>query len=144
MLFRYWDILDPYPRQTKLLSKLRPMPFSVLLQDSLLGVGSVCGLGPDLVGIHSISLAARYRTAACSNTLNQGLEKIQAVRAFDFGPILALCPNGEKEFLAPSMARSTAEAFNTIPTETNLNDFGGFLELISRFEFDFRRRGNYF
>ena len=32
---------------------------------SLLGVGSVCGLGPDLVCIHSISLAARYRTAAC-------------------------------------------------------------------------------
>ena len=59
---------------------------------SLLGVGSVCGLGPDLVGIHSISLAARYRTAACSNTLNQGLEKIQAARAFDFAPILALCP----------------------------------------------------
>ena len=44
---------------------------------SLLGVGSVCGLGPDIVRIHSISLAARCRTAACSNTLNQGLEKIQ-------------------------------------------------------------------
>ena len=38
---------------------------------SLLGVGSVCGLGPDPVGIHSGSLAARYRTTACSNTLNQ-------------------------------------------------------------------------
>ena len=50
----------------------------------LLSVGSVCGLGPDLVGIHSLSLAARCRTAACSNTLNQGLEKIQAARAFDF------------------------------------------------------------
>ena len=70
----------------------------------LLGVGSMCGLGHDLVGIHSISLAARYRTAACSNTLNQGLEKIQAARAFDFAPILALCPNWEKEILAPSMA----------------------------------------
>ena len=44
---------------------------------NLLGVGSVCGLGPDLVGIHSVSLAARYRVAACSTTLNQGLEKIQ-------------------------------------------------------------------
>ena len=31
---------------------------------NLLGVGSICGLGPDLVGIHSISLAARYRAAA--------------------------------------------------------------------------------
>ena len=29
----------------------------------------------------------------------------------------------------------------TIPPETNSNDFGGFLELISRFEFGFRRRG---
>ena len=80
----------------------------------LLSVGSVCGLGPDLVGIHSISLAARYRTAACSNTLNQGLEKIQAARAFDFVPILALSSNWEQEFLAPSMARSTAEAFNIV------------------------------
>ena len=31
------------------------------IPSSLLGVGSVCGLGPDLVGIYSISLAARYR-----------------------------------------------------------------------------------
>ena len=42
--------------------------------------GSVCGLGLDLVGIHSISLAARYRVAACSTTLRQGLEKIQAAQ----------------------------------------------------------------
>ena len=28
--------------------------------------------------------------------------------------------------------------------ETNSNDFRGFLELISRFEFDFCRYGNYF
>ena len=33
-----------------------------------LGVGSVCGLGPDLEGIHSISLAARHRVAACLTT----------------------------------------------------------------------------
>ena len=74
----------------------------------------MCGLGPDLVGIHSIGLAARYRTAACSNTLNQGLEKIQAARAVDFAPFLALCPNWEKEFHTPSMARSTADAFNIV------------------------------
>ena len=53
------------------------MHFSALLQDrtipcKLLEVGSVCGLGPDLVGIHSISLAARYRVAACSSTLSRG------------------------------------------------------------------------
>ena len=50
----------------------------------------MCALGPDQVGIHSISLAARYRTAACSITLNEGLEKIQAARGYNFAPILAL------------------------------------------------------
>ena len=84
------------------------------IPNSLLGVGSVCGLGPDLVGIHSISLAARYRTAACSNTLNQGLEKIQAARACDFAPVLALSTIWEKDFLAPSMSRSTSDAFNIV------------------------------
>ena len=74
------------------------------------GVGSVC----DLVGIHSFSLAARDRTAACSNTVSQGLEKIQAVRGYDFAPKLALTSNWEKEFLALSMACSTAEAFNIV------------------------------
>ena len=33
---------------------------------SLFQVGSMCGVGPALVGIHPISLAARYRVAACS------------------------------------------------------------------------------
>ena len=81
---------------------------------NLPGVASVCGLGPDLVGIHSISLAARYRTAACSNTLSQGLQKIQAAREYDFAPVLALSSIWEKEFLAPSMARSTAVALNMV------------------------------
>ena len=31
----------------------------------------------------------------------------------------------------------------TIPFKTNSNDFGGFLELIRRFEFELRRRENY-
>ena len=74
----------------------------------------MCGLGPHLVGIHSISLAARYRTAACSNTLDRGLEKIQAARAFDFAPTLALCSNWEKEFPPPSIASSTADAFDIV------------------------------
>ena len=34
-------------------------PYNAIPTD-LLGVGSVCGLGPDRVGIHSIRLAARY------------------------------------------------------------------------------------
>ena len=41
----------------------------------LLQAGSICGLGPDLVGIHSISLAARYRVAACSSTLREVWKK---------------------------------------------------------------------
>ena len=61
-----------------------------------------------------ISLAARHRTAACSNTLNQGLEKIQAAREYDYAPDLALSPTWETEFLAPSVARSTADAFNIV------------------------------
>ena len=81
---------------------------------SLLGVFSVCGLGPDLVGIRSISLAARKRTAACSNTLNQGPEKIQAARAYDLAPVLALSPIWEKDYHAPSMSRGTSDAFNVV------------------------------
>ena len=70
---------------------------------NLLGVGSVCGLGPDIVGVHSISLAARYRTAACSNT-----------RGHNFAPIFSFSPVWEKECLAPCMACSTADAFNIV------------------------------
>ena len=81
---------------------------------NLLCVGSMYGLGPDLVGIHSLSLAARYRTAACSNTLIQGLQKIQAAREYDFAPMFALSSDWEKNFLVPSMARSTADAFNIV------------------------------
>ena len=44
----------------------------------LLRVGSMCGLGLDIHGIHTISLAARYRTASNSGTLANGLAKIQA------------------------------------------------------------------
>ena len=40
--------------------------------------------------------------------------QIQAAREFDFGNILALCPNWEKDFLAPSIARSILEAFNIV------------------------------
>ena len=81
---------------------------------NLLGVGSMCGLGPDLVGIHSISLAARYRVSACSTTLSQGLEKINSARGHNCTPIFALSPIWEKEFLAPSMACSTADAFDIV------------------------------
>ena len=42
---------------------------------------------PDLLGILSNSLAARYRT---SDTLNRGLEKIQAAHGNGLAPIFAL------------------------------------------------------
>ena len=59
-------------------------------------------------------LPASRRTAACSNTLSQGFQKIQAAREYDFAPVLALSPIWDEEFLAPSMARSTAEALNIV------------------------------
>ena len=84
------------------------------MPSDLLRVGSVCGLGPDLVGIHSISLAARYRVAACSTTLRQGLEKIRLARGHNCAPIFALSPAWENEFFHPSMAHSTVTAFDAI------------------------------
>ena len=81
---------------------------------SLLCVGSVCGLGPDLLGIHTLSLAARHRSAANSSTLTKVLEKIQAARGYDLAPIFALSSEWEEKFLIPSMARSTVEAFNIV------------------------------
>ena len=84
------------------------------IPSTLLGVGSICGLGPGLVGIHSISLAARYRVAACSTTLRRGLEKISTARGHNCTPLFALSLLWEKEFLAPSMACSTANAFDIV------------------------------
>ena len=81
---------------------------------TLLGVGSVCGLGPDLVGIQYISLAARCRVAECSTTLSQGLEMINTVRGHNCTPLFALSPVWEKEFLVPSMAFNTADAFDIV------------------------------
>ena len=54
------------------------------------------------------------RLAACSTTLSQGLEKINSARGHNCTPIFALCPNWEKEFLVPSMAQSTANAFDIV------------------------------
>ena len=70
---------------------------------NLLHVGSVRGLGPDLAGIRSLSLAARYRTAACSKTLSLGFQK----------QIRLLVDMILLQYL-PSMTRSTAETFNIV------------------------------
>ena len=66
------------------------------------------------MGIHSISLAARFRVAACSTTLHQGLEKFQTARGHNCTPIFALSPTWEREFLVPSMDFSTADAFDIV------------------------------
>ena len=79
------------------------------ISSKLLAVGSVCGLGLDLVGIHSISLAARYRVAACSSALRRGLEKVNDARGHNCTP-----PAWEHEFLLPSMAFQTANAFDIV------------------------------
>ena len=42
-----------------------------------------------------------------------------------------------------AMLSSKHRHLHTIGPETNLNDFGFFLELIGRFEFDFRRCGHF-
>ena len=80
---------------------------------TLLGVGSVCGLGPDLVGIRSLSIAARYRVAACSTTLSRGLEKISTAKRHNCTPFFAMSLLfWEKEFLVPSMAYCSVNAFD--------------------------------
>ena len=44
-----------------------------------LRVGSTCGLGPDILGIHTLSLAARHRTASNSVALANGMAKINMI-----------------------------------------------------------------
>ena len=97
------------------------MPFSVpqqgpynAISSSLLQVGSICGLGPDLIGIHSLSLAARCRVTACSSTLRRGLEKVNEARGHNCTPLFALSPAWERDFLFPSMTFHTANAFDIV------------------------------
>ena len=96
------------------------MPFSVQLQDhTLLFTPTYFVLVPcvALVLTWLVSILSASRPVIelpRVRTRCQGLQKIQAARANDFAPFLALSPISEKEFLAPSMARSTAEAFNMV------------------------------
>ena len=87
---------------------------------SLLKVGSICGLGHDLVGIHSIRKAARYQVAACSSTLRRDLEKVNEARGHNCTPLFALSPAWEQEFLFPSMTFHTANAFDIICVDRTL------------------------
>ena len=78
------------------------------IPSSLLQIGSICGLGPGVIGIYSISLAARCRVAACSSTLRRGLENVNEARGHNCTPLVALSPAWEQEFLFPSVTFHTA------------------------------------
>ena len=77
-------------------------------------VGSTCGLGLDVLGIHILSLATRKRTAVNSGTLVNGLAKIQAAREYDGAPIHALTSEWKDKFLKTSMTYTTMEAFEYV------------------------------
>ena len=74
----------------------------------------MCGLGSDLRWIHIISPAARFRTAASSGTLVNGLAKIRKGRKYDGASIRAVTPEWEERFLKTSMAFSTMEAYEYV------------------------------
>ena len=80
------------------------------ITSTLLEVGSICGLGPDVIGISSISLAARYRIATCSTHSPQRSGKSQCgTRAQLHSSFCSLSRLGA---LFPSMAFNTANAFD--------------------------------
>ena len=103
--------------QTKPLSQPRTMAFSVpqhYRTTQLPLCGSICGRGPDLIGTHSISLAARYRVAACSSTVRRGIEKFNEARGHNCTLLFALSPAWERDFLFHYMTFHTANAFDTV------------------------------
>ena len=83
-------------------------PYNAIPTD-LVRAGSACGLGT-YFGIRILSLAARFGTAANSNTLADGLAKIRAAREYDGVSLFAFAPEWDKKFLKTSMAHSTMEA----------------------------------
>ena len=97
------------------------MPYNAPLQvhtmlflTDLQRVGSTCDLGPDMLGIHTLSLAARCRTASNSGTLANGLPKIQATREYDHATIYALSFEWKEKLVNPSMADNKVEAYETV------------------------------
>ena len=86
------------------------------IPSTLLGVGSICGLGPDLEGIHSLHQPCGS-LSSCSmlDYPYPSLVKIQTARGHSCTSIsLSLSPVWEKEFFVPSVAYSTADAFDTV------------------------------
>ena len=75
----------------------------------------MCGLDSDICGIHIISLAARFRTAANSGTLvNAWPNFVQLVNTTVLFSLRALTPEWEERELKPSMALSTMEAYENV------------------------------
>ena len=66
---------------------------------------SVCGPGSDLCGIRIISLANRFRTAACSGTLANGLAKVRVGRDYDGASISFLTPTDPLEYSCERVRR---------------------------------------
>ena len=64
----------------------------------LLGVDSICGLDPDLMGIYFMNLTTHCRFAACSTTLSQGLNLIRGHKYTSFY-VFSLPHLGEKFFV---------------------------------------------
>ena len=69
-------------------------PYNAIPTD-LLRFDYMCYLGLDILGIHTLSLAARYRTTANSGELANGLTKVQAVREYHRDLFTLLLPNGK-------------------------------------------------
>ena len=88
-------------------------PYYAKLTD-FLRAGSACGLGIDLFWIRILSLAARFRTAANSNSLADGLAEIGAAREHDGVSFFVLIPEWNKKFLKTSMAHSKMEAYEYV------------------------------
>ena len=73
----------------------------------------MCGLGPDLIDIHSISLAARYRTLVRTRSA-KALRRFRQPERVILLLFFRSAPTWTRNFFAPSMARSTADAFNIV------------------------------
>ena len=84
------------------------------IHTNLLRVGSVCGFGLDILEIQTLSFAVRHRTASNSATLASGVANISAAREYDRATTYALSSEWKENFLSPSMAHNTLEAYEIV------------------------------
>ena len=107
-------LLDPYAHLTKQPSRPKTMPFNVQPQArTTLYLLPFVELAPYVVLVLT-KWVFTPSVLACSTTLAQGLKKIQTARGLNCTSLFALSPVWEKEFLAPSMAYGTADAFDIV------------------------------